>query len=322
MESTGRFTRALTKLVHYTHSRCSICGSFFPLSTVAYAGYASNGQEIYVGECCKRNLVELASHIYWYWTQYQRPTFTTPIWRYMDFGRYCAMLKDAALYFARADTFEDRFEGASGLASRKQEWEEYCIDYFKNAIRTAPSGMPQVRPTDEYVNNEARRLFQDFQATGEKERLSTFVSCWHNNTGESEAQWRLYAPPPVTGLALRTTFGRLDEALDPNFEILGGFVQYADFRTNFAGTYDRLFWKRASLSHEAEVRLVIKRTSGSDVPLPPGLNVGLNIDAAFDSVVISPYAPVWFEDVVKKTTSQFGYKLSVERSGLIDEPFY
>ena len=37
-----------------------------------------------------------------------------------------------------------------------------------------------------------------------------------------------------------------------------GKVQYIDFATSFAGTHERIFTKRKSLSHEAEVRLVIQ----------------------------------------------------------------
>lgn len=321
MNSTGRYTRALTKLVHYSHSRCSMCGLSLPTNSAAFAGYTQSGAEIYVGDCCKQNIAELADYVYWFWTQYHRPTPTTPIWRYMDFARYVAILKDRALYFARADTFEDRFEGARGLASRKEEWRDYCLNYFRNAIRTAPRPFPQIQQTDEYINGEAERQYLDFQRSGELERKQTFVSCWHHNTGESEAQWRLYSPPPVTGLAFRTTFGKLDAALSEDFDIRGGFVQYADFKTNFAGTYDRLFWKRASLSHEAEVRLVIKRV-GSDVPLPPGLQVPINLDRAIDAVVVSPYAPAYFVDVVRRTTERFGSQVLVEASNLLDEPFY
>jgi len=41
------------------------------------------------------------------------------IWRYMDFSKLVSMLEDKALFFARADAFEDAFEGSYPLANVK-----------------------------------------------------------------------------------------------------------------------------------------------------------------------------------------------------------
>src|SRR5207244_969744 len=75
--------------------------------------------------------------------------------------------------------------------------------------------------------------------------------------GESEALWRLYCPPPTAGLTIQTTAGRLMRTVgDAPVKI--GKVQYIDFANGFAGIHERIFAKRKSLSHEAEVRLVIQ----------------------------------------------------------------
>jgi hypothetical protein len=319
MKSTGRFTAALKKLTHYCHDHCSRCGSPLPKGVPAYAGYTDDGDEVYVGECCKTSITELASHIYWWWTTYKRPSPGTVLWRYMDFAKFAALLKDRALHFSRADHLGDAFEGARGLLSRQAEWKDYCKGYFREAILTAPGAESPM--SSEKVEAEAERLYSDFQALGEREVRNTYVSCWHANELESEALWRLYTPPSTAGIALRTEFDALNAALCSNFEIKFGHVQYVDFATGFAGTYDRIFWKRASLKHEAEVRGVISRMPWEESE-EPGLLVPINLDRGIQSVVTSPFAPAWFGSLVEATIRKFGAKLRVQSSELSAEPFY
>lgn len=281
MKSTGRFTPALRKLVQYSYDHCFQCGAPLAKGVAAYAGYTTAGDERYVGECCRATITELASHIYWWWSTYKRPTPETVLWRYMDFSKFVALLKDGALYFARADHLGDPFEGARGIAQREEEWKAYCLEYFREAIRTAPGQTEEVSP--ERIEEEAERLYRDFEVVGKREIRNTFVSCWHANEGESEALWRLYCPPPIPGIAIRTEFGALDRALDDSFFIKFGYVQYVNFAETFAGTYDRIFWKRASLSHEAEVRGVIA-TDWQNKSDAPGFLVPLALSLAIDAV--------------------------------------
>jgi len=237
----------------------------------------------------------------------------------MDFSKFVALLKDGALYFARADHLGDPFEGARGLADRKGEWKAHCLAYFREAMRTAPGPFEATSP--ERMEEEAERLFRDFEAAGEREIRNTYVSCWHANEGESEALWRLYAPPPTAGIAIRTERGALEGALADCFDIKFGHVQYLNFAEGFAGTYDRIFWKRASLSHEAEVRAVITKRPMS-VSDEPGLLVPVDLSWALKAVVTSPFAPRWFDAVVREVMQKFGLNVPVQSSSLLAEPFF
>lgn len=137
MKSTGRFTPALRKLTHYSYDHCSQCGASLQKGVAAYAGYTAAGAEIYVGKCCQALISELASHIYWWWSTYKRPIPEAALWRYMDFTKFVALLKDNALYFARADHLGDPFEGARGLAEREAELEGSLPRIFS---RSDPNG--------------------------------------------------------------------------------------------------------------------------------------------------------------------------------------
>jgi hypothetical protein len=319
MISTGRFTIELRKLVHYRHNTCSICSQRLPRDLPAYAGYGLLGNPIYTGDCCKHNVAELASHIYWWWADYPRPDRETIIWRYMDFAKLVAMFKDRSLYFARGDKLGDPYEGARGLASREGEWRDYCIGFFRNAIVTVPGNNAPI--PEEEIASRAKQLYDEFVVTSQRDRLQNFVSCWHSNHVESEAQWRLYAPSLPTGVAVRTKFGKLDDSLDQRFDVRGGFVQYVDYSKAFAGTYDKLFWKRSSLSHEAEVRIVHQQGQLSE-PEIFGVSVPMDLNNAFEAIIVSPFAPDWFVDVVRETARKFEVSIEIEKSQLLSDPFF
>jgi hypothetical protein len=235
----------------------------------------------------------------------------------MDFAKFVALLKDRALYFARADRLGDPFEGARGVASRKAEWDEYCLDYFRESIRNPPPGYES--PSDDIIERGARRLLDDFEEMGERDVRTTFVSCWHENDGESEALWRLYCPPSSAGIAIRTDSSALNGSLDDNPDIQIGRVQYIDFRKKFAGTHDRIFWKRKSLSHEAEVRAVIKRFEQTE---EEALLMPVDLSKLIRAVVVSPFAPTWFDEVLKEVMRRFEVQVPIISSELAAQPFF
>lgn len=296
---------------------CRSCGSKLEKDVASYAGYSQDGEPLYVGDCCKDLLSELATHVYWWWEVDKRCEPDTVLWRFMDFAKFVALLEQRAVYFARADKLGDRFEGAAGIAERQSEWNAYYLEFFRQAIITAPrEGEP---PTDEVVESEAKRLLSEFTEHNDRSRLCSFASCWHANTVEGEALWRLYCPPSTAGVAIRTNVGCLVQSLgdDPNIQV--GRVQYVDFRKGYAGLYDRIFWKRMSLKHEAEVRAVIKEHLPRD---EPGKLVPVDLTALLQAVVPSPFAPAWFPDVLQATMRRFDIEAPIERSELLSEPFF
>lgn len=318
MESTGRFTPDLRRLMHDSYDVCRSCGKQLERDVAAYAGYAQDGSPQYVGRCCQALISELATHVYWWWEVDKRPDPSTPLWRYMDFAKFVALLEHRAIHFARADQLGDKFEGASGITERLPEWEAFYLDFFREAIRTAPRAADSTLSAEE-VESQAVRLLQQFNSLAEQNRMRTLVSCWHANSVESEALWRLYCPPPTAGVAIRTDVMALKKSLadDSNIEI--GRVQYVDFRKSFAGLHDRIFWKRKSLSHEAEVRAVIRKFEPQDLP---GLFVGADLPRLMQAVVPSPFAPMWFSALLKATMDKFEVDATIVDSELLSEPFF
>ena len=299
-----------------SYDRCRTCGADLPQGIPAFAGYASSGSPAYVGECCRSSIQELATHVYWWWEADKRVGPNTVLWRYMDLARLVALVDQQALHFARADQFDDRFEAASGAKDLKPRWDAHYLDFFRHAIRTAP-GVTEP-PPDEEVEREAARLLKEFSDSAALDRELLFVSCWHASAGESEALWRLYCPPPTAGLAIQTTAERLIRAVgDAPIKI--GKVQYIDFAKEFAGIHERIFFKRKSLNHETEVRLVVRALHSTG---EIGKSVRVDLESLAATVVPSPFAPRWFTRVLEATLRQFGVTAPIRPSEILAEPFF
>lgn len=318
LQPTGNWSVALSKLAHYKHDKCSVCGLKMSANEPAFAGYDSEGNPTYVGHCHFPLLKELVSYVSWWFTDYVRPEPYTRVWRYLDISKFLALLQRSALHLSRLDSLHDPFEGARGLASREQEWREYCLNYFRNVVSSTPTNSAL---TPDYIEQQALRMYWESVASGRRERECTYVSCWHANEGESEALWRLYVPEGSTGVAIRTTCGRLDSSLDPNWIIRMGMVKYVDFSNVFSGTYDRAFYKRISLSHESEMRAVFQMQDGG-TPTPPYLEVPINLSTAIETVVVSPFSPDWVYNTLLATVQKLGFNIPVQRSHLAELPFY
>lgn len=318
MQPTGRFTPALRRLVHASYNECRNCGARLPKETAALAGYDPHGRPAYVGPCCWGILREFASHIYWALHSDRRCAPEQALWRYMDIAKFLSLLEDRAIYFSRADKLGDPFEGAAGIAERQPEWDQYYKEFFRKSVASAPGRT--VPATGSELELESSRLLQEFKLSSQRERMRTYAVCWHGNTVESEALWRLYCPPPSPGVVIQTTAAALLESMGPDCEIEIGRVQYLDFRTAYASNYERIYTKRKSLSHESEIRAVLTNHMHPDPPLGHMVNVDLSV--LVKAVIPSPFAPPWLHGLVARTLFRHGLSIPVISSELLAEPFF
>ncbi len=235
----------------------------------------------------------------------------------MDLAKFLQILEDKTLFFSRADKFDDPFEGTSGITAREKEWDSFYLEYFRNAVRNPPLGIPA--PLEHAAEQNAQQLLASLRASALQDRRSTFVSCWHANSVESEALWRLYCPVGSSGVVVKTTAHRLLSSLDPSAPVDMGRVQYVDFRSSFAGLHDRIFCKRKSLSHEAEVRAVFRSRSDEE---RIGIPVSIDITTLIEQVAPSPFEPTWFPALLRSVVKRFGLGFPVEESELLAQPFF
>lgn len=244
------------------------------------------------------------------------PYLTTPnssekIWRYLDFTKFVSVLADKALFFCRADKFDDKWEGAfpkQNVQKRAANWNISKLD--------EPSILP-------FLSASYSRL-----------PAQTFINCWHLNDFESAAMWKLYLSSNE-GIAIQTTYGRLINSFvgkaDERVHIFAGKVRYLDYDEEVfpeRTTLVPFLHKRMSFEHERELRAIIQSpfpgdssTTGVD-EFPSGLLASVNLDTLIERVCVAPTAPIWFTDLVKSAVATYGFSMSIQQSDIGQDPIY
>lgn len=224
------------------------------------------------------------------------------IWRYMDLEKFELLLKNSSLFLCRSDKFSDPFEAS--IPKRESEYrvkEEMKIAaYFK-------------RPT---TLEEAKRKSDDIANLHKRFRRAFVVNCWHINSSESDAMWRLYLKTNE-GVAIQSSCKKIIDSLSHSEEeILISKIRYIDYekdiwyhKTDYPVTSYNLLTpivhKRTAFSHENELRIFQQ------------------IEPAINNPHYWDNNPQWWTKVIPfirlKTTTKIGKNISCDVSKLIDK---
>ena len=245
----------------------------------------------------------------------EHPVFNPPpldvvLWRYMDFTKYVSLLEKQALYFARADKLGDPFEGS----------------YSKVNESLRPLFMQRALGEKKIPEGTLENL-----AVGLKRiRQSTLINCWHQSPYESAAMWKLYAREE-DGLAVKTDFNSFKTSFTCSQSIYIGSVSYVDYNSHFipeSNTFFPYLHKRKSFEHEHEVRAINSRDPNQDDEvsmqlyhdLISGAYYEVDLSLLIQQVVIAPFAPDWFLELVKSVTTRYNFNFPVVKSTQADDP--
>ena len=233
---------------------------------------------------------------------YQKyPTFNPPppeevLWRYLDFTKFVSLLDTKALFFARIDKLDDRFEGTLFRAI-----EDRCSPEFTREVQ--------------------------------KLRQWVGVNCWHANDYESDAMWKMYGAE--TGVAIRTTCQGLISSLADNSSVVHiGKVQYVDYDTVNVPSeavekyiLPLFLCKRKHFEHEREVRALTHDIPREKVQIDlskpvwdDGKPYTVDLNHLIDVVVVSPLAQPWFIELVTSVAGKYGLSAEVRQSSMSESP--
>ena len=316
-EMSHRYSRELDIFYNEHRNYCTHCGKGFKDGMCAHLGYLADGMPAVLCDDCAPYLAETVVRYHWMRREYEKPDPNDKLWRYMDLAKFIHLISTGKLYFASADSFEDPFEGAKGLVERKEKWDSFYLDFLREAIKTIP-GATQEMLEPAHVEKETQRLLNELEQSGDWRRKHTFISCWHCNSFESEAMWKLYSVNTQNAVAIQTTAAHLYEALDRNPSIEIGKVKYIDFNKRFASINGAYWYKRKSFEHEREVRAITQDFYAST----KGVSISIDISTLIDRVYISPYSSKWFEEVVRSVMEKYVILAPVEHSEMAKRPFY
>jgi len=198
-----------------------------------------------------------------------------PLWRYMSMEKLASLLKEKALYFCRADLFEDPLEGTQSKAT---------LDYRPKLFEGA---------TDSWIHKTMPML-------DARIRKCVYVNCWHNNKSESGYMWDIYAKDNK-GIAIKSSLNRIRNAiLDKEREFLLSPVNYIDFEkdhTSDANSFYAFFYKDKSFFNEREFRFAfiqnwehISTSNEFDLlQFEEGVFIPVDVNLLIEKVVVSPH---------------------------------
>lgn len=232
---------------------------------------------------------------------FERPAGHAQIWRYIDFAKFVDALDRKALFFARADQMNDRWEASLSLAIEERHVEKINLQL--------PLGS---RPPS----------IVEYRAHWQALRRRMFLSCWHLAERESAAMWSLYAGREGQGVALQSTFGRLERALPSEWQhgIHAGTVYYIDYSSDDiprGNAFYRCLYKRTSFEHERELRAIFDT---QDDRSPHGFLVPVDLSTLVENVYVAPTALPWFADLVERVMHHFEGTAPVIPSKLLAGP--
>jgi len=220
------------------------------------------------------------------------------VWRYIDFSKFVDLLDSSCLFFPRLTILRDidPYEGS--------------FIPFSSHNKKDGSSKKLLKELDKALPND------------------TFVSCWYLSDVESAALWKLF-PKSDEGIAIKSNIYNLVQSIESKsskYTIYMGSVIYghgkvAARKTNkpksFSGD-DAVFTKRRCFEHEKELRLVMYV---NDIKRPvlsngAGLKIEVDLELMISEIIISPEAPPWMEDLVKRITKKYGYYFEIRQSTL------
>ncbi|MHA6711016.1 hypothetical protein [Dehalococcoides mccartyi] len=235
----------------------------------------------------------------------------TTIWRYMATSKLASMLAASSLWFARADRFQDAFEGSSPNINIE--------------ARQSPS---YLSAGDSLI---FRSLMKNTASTKQHWVRHIAINCWQMNVTESTAMWDLYLPPTKDGLAVQSTFKNLKDSLRIEETVYIGKVKYINYEHQVIERDSILapfMHKRKAFEHEKELRAIIVRPpppgpKGLDFTvetIEQGILVSVDLRILISKVYIPPHAHPDLTGKVESLIRKYGFNFEVVHSGLDENP--
>jgi hypothetical protein len=222
----------------------------------------------------------------------------------MSFAKFLSMLKSRSLHFARADMFEDPYEG---------HWTARSVQRLRELLKRDPKKLAELLKFPSYY------------------RQRTYISCWCEAEYESAALWDLYVQSNES-IAIRTDYDTLSAELNASpYRVIRSQIAYVPYDmvetpAHIVGPLVLFTRKRQSFKHEQEFRALIIRPQSSSSTLFPrsakGLDLEVDVERLIKELYVSPKAPEWFGEVVSDVTHKYRLKVHVETSRLYSRPLY
>lgn len=218
--------------------------------------------------------------------------------RYINFTELIDLLETGELHFTNSNYFEDGYEG------------EIPINFFKGWSKESKKNYLNIIDSVKQIRN-------------------VYVNCWNKFESESYALWKIYTNPN-NGICIKTTAGKLRNALE-NSDIEIYRVKYIEsYKDMISKTEPAYYYRECSninintrimetlkfkpYNYENEIRAIYVDYSKDYFK-----RFKVNINLLIDHIFVSPFAPDWFYNLVKKIVYnryEIGHNVKIKRSDI------
>jgi hypothetical protein len=262
------------------------------------------------------------------------------LWRYLDIAKYIDIITKDRIWFQRVSELRkvDPYESTPTKydeEKRTRVVEAKTKDELRSIV--AQYILSDFVPFIDNNPDKSLKFFQLLLVTQNITDMNAYthsISCWHENQGESDAMWALYAGRNA-GIAIKSSVSRVLEAFKSSSRQMSiAKVTYdspsGTLSAETSGIYDSLLIKRHAYHHESEVRIIAKTLDGYESsdptryyidfakPVPPGVYIECDIYSLIEEVVVSPLMPLYaFQAIEDMTSRVLSRRIPIRRSTLL-----
>jgi hypothetical protein len=276
------------------------------------------------------------------------PSDNPTIWKFVDLTTFLAILTDSCLFFSSINNLcaGDPFECALWPSQRYNGWTK---DKFIERALSLSSVLPrpalfeeQIKQLKKFRNFLTKANSNELMATVTELELKFYrrriiCNCWHENTHESDAMWKIYSAR--TGVAIKSTAELLAKSIGGYMAPIysGNKIDYIMERVRYCeeselGGAPEFYvthpWmlKRRGFEHEKEIRIFSE--APDKTPVGNGIGIRMKLASLVEQIVLSPFNPKHVNDgiktVVEKLTPELAKKVMESdhmRKPTITNPF-
>ncbi len=240
------------------------------------------------------------------------PETNYAIVKYLDLTKFISLLQQKKIFFCRLDKLEDRFEGIPGKATfennvKRSIYKRDFDKFYKKEI------------TDEQIRQREKDLIK----WNEKVLKSNFcVNCWNKFDNESAALWKIYSDFSQ-GIMIKSSISNLVSSFEKTNEIIDlSEVIYYDRNRDIDESsigISTIILKHKAYCYENELRLIYKVSANYDhdwtkEKVEEGIYIEADINILIEEIIMSPYSPKWFIELVENLSIKYGLIKKINKS--------
>ena len=242
------------------------------------------------------------------------PTENYKIVKYMDLAKFISLLHSKSLFFCRLDKLEDKFEGSSPKLNLEYNKYWYRQLYDQKHLKSSN------------VDESVAKDISDRNNMEEKFKSLNCVCCWNRYNSESYALWKIYSDLNK-GIMITSNVEYLIKSFEATPEnIQLSEIRYINYETDVIGKVNLNYpitHKNIAYNYEDELRLIhlVKFENGlfydwnSEIN-SVGKQLSNNLEILIDEIILSPYSPKWFYEIIQDLTTKYNLNKKIKYSSL------